>query len=269
MDYLNATIYGIIQGLTEFLPVSSSGHLALLPHYLNITDPGVLFDLAMHVGTALAVLIYFRKDVGVLLQELLAFILRKDSPKGKRSFFVNYSIATLMTVLLAVPLKDVAPAIGRNPSFIAANLCVFGVLMFLADHFMDQESEEVMSKEINWTKSIFIGFFQAMALFPGVSRSGATLTISRFLNMSRSEAATFSFLLSLPLIFGGFILKLKDFSHSPDHGGWMVALWGMFVSFVVGIITIHYFLIFIKKLGLWIFAIYRIILAGIIYFSLS
>jgi len=268
MDFYFSTLYGIVQGLTEFLPVSSSAHLALLPYFFTVEDPGVTFDLAMHVGTALAVFCYFRRDVYVLTIELLALLGKKPSVYGRRNYCVNFIITTVVSVLFAFVLKDYAPQFGRNPQVIAFNLCFFGILMLLADYFMSESEHLVMSEKYQWSKSLLIGIFQAIALFPGVSRSGATLTIARFLKLGRDEAAAYSFLLSLPLIFGGFILKLAEFTESSGHGGWSVALWGMFVSFLVGLLAIHFFLKFIKKMGLWIFSLYRIALAiGILMLS--
>jgi undecaprenyl-diphosphatase len=264
MDYIAALWYGIIQGLTEFLPVSSSGHLAILPHFLKIEDPGVLFDLSMHIGTALSIIVYFRAEVKELIWESISLIKMRREHGPERSYAINMIVATGSTFVLALIIKSAAESFGRQPQLIAFNLFLFGILMFIADYFC-QQSEDGQMNKINIKASVAIGLFQALALFPGVSRSGSTLTISRFLRLSRKEAARFSFLLSLPIIFAGFILKLPDFFKEGLKFDVMACFFGGGISFIVGIITIHFFLKVIKQIGLGVFAFYRLILAGMIY----
>ncbi len=264
MSILDAIIYGIIQGLTEFLPVSSSGHLALLPSLLTIKDPGVSFDLAMHIGTALAILCYFFKDIcSLLMNAFLLLDLKSEMTVAKRRSF-HMIIATFSTAVIALCLKDFAENYGRNNSFIAANLIVFGLLMWISDSFFKESSDEVLVREGSWKKALLIGFFQSFALFPGVSRSGITLTTARFLQISRNEASRFSFLLSLPLIIGGSILKAPEIIKGNEAFDLMSCGVGVIVSFVVGLLTIHYFLKFIQKIGLIPFSIYRLIIAAFV-----
>ncbi len=261
MDWSSATIYGILQGLTEFLPVSSSGHLALLPHVLSIKDPGVVFDLAMHVGTAFSIIIYFFKDIKELLRALIALI--KGRPEAKSYYALNMVVATIVTFILVLLLKGLAKEFGRTPQMIAFNLALFGLLMFLTDVFFKDHDRPQMNE---WQKGkvIFIGLFQALAIFPGVSRSGSTLTISRALGLGREEATRFSFLLSLPIILAGFLYKLPVLIEGGEPFSLSMCFMGIGVSFVVGLVTIHYFLKFIKRMGLWLFSLYRLILAGLI-----
>jgi undecaprenyl-diphosphatase len=264
MDYLSVLYYGIIQGLTEFLPVSSSGHLALLPQFLNINDPGVVFDLAMHVGTACSIMIYFRKDLVRILTECL-FLLKKDYIKTEQSFFtLNLLISTLVTFVFVMMTKKFAFAYGRSPNIIAFNLFFFGLLMLYFDKKGTLNKTKYMFQKVDYLKASLIGLCQAMAIFPGVSRSGATLTISRALGLSRDESTRFSFLLSLPIIIGGFVFKLPELMHGSENFNLSICLSGIFISFVVGLITIHFFLIFIRSMGLWIFSIYRVFLAIIL-----
>ncbi|WP_127717615.1 undecaprenyl-diphosphatase UppP [Halobacteriovorax sp. HLS] len=264
MNFFDATIYGIIQGLTEFLPVSSSGHLALLPHLLTIEDPGVAFDLAMHLGTALAIILYFYRDIIILLRDSFQLLnFKRQLTDGHRSAFYMI-LATIATGVVAITLKDFAQDYGRNSTFIAINLFLFGALMWASDSLCKQSQEVVLKQKGQAKKAILIGLLQSVALFPGVSRSGITLTTARFMGISREEASKFSFLLSLPLIIGGAILKLpKAFSEqaSFDVG---TCLFGVFVSFIVGLLTIHFFLKFIKRIGLVPFALYRFAIAIII-----
>lgn len=264
MNEIAAITYGLIQGLTEFLPVSSSGHLALLPHFLDIKDPGVFFDLAMHVGTALSILLYFQKEVRHLISQLFSII---GNPKriNEKAFVVNMGLATITTILFVFALKGFAKSYGRNPTMIGVNLILFGALMIFADKFFEDKETGIMNS-LQIKKATAIGFFQALAIFPGVSRSGSTLTISRFLKLGREEATRFSFLLSLPLIFGGFLYKLPE--ASMESFDLTACLIGVVVSFVTGLVTIHFFLKFIKKIGLFAFGIYRFILAIIIFMTL-
>ncbi len=268
MDVLSSSIYGIIQGITEFLPVSSSGHLALLPHFMNIDDPGVAFDLTMHVGTAFAVLIYFWKDVHKLLTQYWECRVFSKKVFQKNAYCINYLFSTIVTVILALVIKDFAGTIGRSVLFISLNLTIFGILMFIADKWGRHGADKQMDSSIKVKESFLIGLFQGLAVFPGVSRSGSTLTISRFLGLSREEASRYSFLLSLPIILGGFILKLPDLSSSPSIDI-KVCLVGGMVSLFIGLLTIHLFLKIIKQMGLWIFSIYRILFAIYIFYTLS
>lgn len=261
MDFFSATIYGILQGLTEFLPVSSSGHLALLPHVLSIKDPGVVFDLAMHVGTALSIILYFRKDILLLWSQLLSFI-KKDTTE-KNYVAINMVFATVVTVIAVLVLKGFAQSYGRSPIMIATNLAVFGLFMILADIFYKDEEKGLMEAP-QWGRAALIGLFQGLAIFPGVSRSGATLTISRAIGLGREEATRFSFLLSLPIILAGFFYKLPVLLSGKEAFSMGVCCYGILVSFLIGLLTIHFFLKFIKKMGLWLFSLYRLILSCLI-----
>jgi undecaprenyl-diphosphatase len=276
LEILSALLYGFIQGVTEFLPVSSSGHLALIPKFLDWKDPGVAFDLWMHVGTALAVFVYFFRLIIPLLKELGSLILKPLAPINEnRAYLLNIIIATAVTGVLALSGKHLGETVGRLPVAIGMNLILFGLFMFGAD-FIAAQRERVYShhgageipeklKKLRIKESLFIGLFQAMAIFPGVSRSGATLSIMRMMSISRSEAASFSFILSLPIIFIGALLKAGELEGSINL---YELILGVSVSFIVGIITIHFFLQMIKKVGLGVFCIYRIILALFIFYFL-
>ncbi len=264
MSYIDAVIYGIIQGLTEFLPVSSSGHLALLPSLLTIKDPGVSFDLAMHIGTALAIMCYFYKDIISLLKNSLLLLDFKAELNDETRRSLHMIIATFSTGAIALCLKGFAEHYGRSNSFIACNLVFFGILMWFSDVKFKESDREVLVEKGSWKKALLIGLFQSLALFPGVSRSGITLTTARFLSISRNEASKFSFLLSLPLIIGGAALKFPEIIRGNGAFDLSSCLVGVVVSFLVGLLTIHFFLKFIKRIGLLPFAIYRFIIAGLV-----
>lgn len=262
MDITWAFVYGIIQGLTEFLPISSSGHLALLPKFFEVQDPGVIFDLVMHLGTAFAVIIYFRKDIFKLISE--SFYLISKDPRGHHSpFAFNFIIATLSSIFMILFIKDLALSFGRTSTFIALNLMFFGTLMWISDLTKDNHVDLV--KKRDFKKSIIIGICQSLAVFPGVSRSGATLTAGRFLKMERQDASRFSFLLSLPIILASVAYKLPEILKGQAIAvDLSVILVGILVSFLCGILTIHFFLKIIAKTGLKYFAIYRLVLGIVI-----
>lgn len=263
MNWQFSIIYGVIQGLTEFLPVSSSGHLALLPYLLHFSDPGAVFDLLIHVGTALAVIIYFRRD---LWQLAIAGLQRK----GRQfNYLINLGAATMVSILAALLLKDFAAQMGRNLPFIIFNWAFFGILLFLSDYFAPQsgKADDLLQGPSGWKVALLLGLVQVLALFPGVSRSGIVFTLARSLGLSRMVAAHFSFLLSLPLILGGAVMEVGDgdlgVGNAPDI--WYLALLGMLVAFGVGIFSIHFFLRIVGQFGTGVFALYRVLLAAGVY----
>lgn len=257
MDLIWAVVYGIIQGLTEFLPISSSGHLALLPKFFKVQDPGVVFDLVMHVGTAFAVLIYFRKDIYKLMLETWYVVSQNKDHHG--NFAINFITATITSVVMILFIKDIAFAYGRTSYFIAFNLIFFGILMWIGDR-TQADSIDLVTKR-DFKRAILIGFAQSLAVFPGVSRSGATLTAARFVKMERQDAGRFSFLLSLPIILASVAYKLPEIIKGEAINESLVIIFtGVFVSFICGIITIHFFLKLIAKAGLVYYSIYRVLL---------
>ncbi len=278
MDFVSALIYGVVQGLTEFLPVSSSGHLAILPLVLKIKDPGVLFDLSMHLGTALSITVYFKAQLQSLWRAGRDIIFQLVTQKGScRSIFLNdrpenalmfnLALATLSTFILALLLEGPAIAYGRAPFWIACNLFSFGIFMWLADVIARPDGQMPMQK-LSAKLAIFVGAAQALAIFPGVSRSGCTLTAARLLGASRTQATQFSFLLSLPIIVAGLIFKLPEFFKATFQFDLGLCLLGVITSFAVGLFAIHFFFHSIKKWGFAPFTIYRIFLAaGVYYFS--
>lgn len=266
MNFNLAFIYGLIQGISEFLPVSSSGHLALLPKVMSFSDPGVFFDLMMHVGTAVAVLIYFYKDVLRLIKGSLFILFNPKKRDAMDPFVINFIAATVCSVFFILLIKGFAENFGRSSQLIAINLIVFGIIMFVADlKKVPERSISPMEQQGSFKSAIIIGITQAFAIFPGVSRSGITITAGRFMSLSRKEASTFSFLLSLPIILAGAAKKLLEVKFVLDSSiGFENLLAGLFVSFAIGILTIHFFLKMISKTPLVYFSIYRIVIGIII-----
>ena len=267
MNNLEAVVYGVIQGLSEFLPVSSSGHLALLPHLINIEDPGVKFDLMMHLGTALAILVYFKNEVTNLFLEMhpKKFLLADG---GKEQwFFRNFVVATIASVICILILLPISK-LAREPWVIILNLSFFGALLWFADWFNKKRTLNFNPMEIGLSLkfALIIGVSQALAIFPGVSRSGITITVALLLGMRRKDAGAFSFLLSLPIIFAGILKEVPDLLSGGDTTAGGPLIVGIATSFVVGWLTIHFFMKLIARIPLNIFAIYRWVVAIIIYF---
>lgn len=264
METGTALIYGIIQGLSEFLPVSSSGHLALLPYLMEFRDPGVLFDLCLHIGTALAVVLFFRQRLWAMA------MLRPET----RFFTLNFVFATACSVVAILLLKPFA-SYGRNPWAIAGNQALFGVVLWLADRWQRQHQKtdhgEFFSEAARWKEAGLIGLAQAFAIFPGVSRSGITLTMAFYLGLRRDQAGTFSFLLSLPIILAGVVVETGAIKRALEQGGFEIGplFVGVAVSFGVGLLTIHYFLKLIARIRLGWFTLYRITLALALLFLLT
>lgn len=263
MNFLEAIVYGIIQGLSEFLPVSSSGHLALLPYIMNIKDPGVVFDLMMHLGTAFAVMTYFRKDIMNYAKVFTPSLVDFKVGGENRWFVRNFIFATLVSVFFIVILIPVSK-MARNPWIIIFNLSLFGGLLWYADwrNFkMSKPSINPMISGFQMKIAGLIGMAQALAIFPGVSRSGITLTVALLLGMRRPDAGAFSFLLSLPIIIAGILHETPELMKTQNTDGLLILMTGVAASFIVGWATIHFFMKLIGKMHLRYFTFYRWLLA--------
>jgi undecaprenyl-diphosphatase len=286
MNYIHAAIYGVLQGVAEFLPISSSGHLALFPHFMKFQDPGVLFDFTLHVATALSLTIYFRSDIKYLIKEFFAALnwkkikikipedvveqeieSSKQNVHFKKISFVPFFYAIVASIFLIVLLRPLSEVYGRSPNAIAFNLFFWGWLLYLADRKKTRPGEDFgLSKgnKSSQKKAIVIGLAQALAIFPGVSRSGITMTTGRFLNLSKIDASHFSFILSLPIIYAGMIFKIPAFFTEDILFEWDACAIAFIFSFVSGYITIHYFFKLISKIKFIYFAIYRSLLAALV-----
>lgn len=261
MDFLQAFYLGILQGLTEFLPISSSAHLILIPAFFDWVDQGVAFDLAVHVGTLLAVMIYFRKDVfGIARDGLISMGQRRVVGQGALALYLV--IGTIPAGLAGLALLDFIDNELRAVEIIFGTTLFFGLLLGVAD-WMPKRQRSLES--LNWKDALLVGIAQAIALVPGTSRSGITITAGLFLGMSRQAASRFSFLLAIPITALASAVKLLEVATADVLVDWGAFLVGGVVSFVVAITAIHFFLKWLNKVGMWPYVIYRIILAGIIY----
>lgn len=260
MDLLQAIVLAIVQGLSEFLPISSSGHLILVPHFFGWTDQGLAFDVAVHIGTLLAVLIYFRKQLGVMLHAWLASVFRGKQTRDSRLAW-QILLATVPVGLTGLIFADFIETHLRDPLFVAGTLTVFGILMLLADRWSAGDKDEY---DLSWPQAMAIGCAQALALMPGTSRSGVTMTAGRAIGLSRSAAARFAFLLAVPGIGAAGVYEGMKLLSSPEPVEWLPMLVGLIFAALSGIACIHFLIRFIERIGLLPFALYRIFIAAVI-----
>lgn len=260
MSILQAIFLGIIQGVAEFLPISSSGHLIIAPWLFNFTDPGLSFDVALHLGTLIAIILYFWKDwltiLGLAFRRIRRHTTNDDSLYQKNILWLII-VATIPGATIGYLFEKQAETVFRNPLLIALMLILAGAFLFWAD-----KRNKSLKDLGNMTKkdALFIGVSQAAAVIPGISRSGATITSGLFLGLDRVSAARFSFLMSAPIIFGAVLFKFGDFL--KDAG--TIELAGVLAAAVSGYISIAWLLRFIEKVSYKIFFWYRLFLAAII-----
>ncbi|MBN2754444.1 MAG: undecaprenyl-diphosphatase UppP [Candidatus Goldbacteria bacterium] len=269
MELINSIILGIIQGLTEFLPVSSSAHLALVPKFMNASEllSSLSFGAFLHGGTLLGVLIFYRKKIWAMMKSFfkgLGDSGERNSINFKLSIYII--IATIPAVVFALAFNDAIEGIFRSPVRIALMLAVFGVILYLAD-LTGKKNKENGSLTI-W-HAIIIGCAQAIALMPGVSRSGITMTAALFMGYKKEDAAEFSFLLSIPAIAGAFVHELPDIIQAGPDAGVAVIAAGFIASTIAGLFAIKFLLAFIKKRGFMAFMIYRLAIAAVIIILLN
>ncbi len=262
MDILQIIVLALVQGLTEFLPISSSAHLILVPILTGWEDQGLAFDVAVHVGTLTAVVLYFRKEISVMFFAWLASLKGKHSEDSKLAWGVL--IGTIPVGLAGLLFKDVISEHLRTPLVIAATTLIFGFLLWYADWSGKRERDE---HTMSWKDIIFIGCAQAIALIPGTSRSGITITAGLMLGLTAPAAARFSFLLSIPVIVlaGGVeTLEYLEVASMNDMGDLIT---GALISALSAYLCIHYFLMLLERIGMTPFVVYRLIL-GVVLLSL-
>jgi len=261
MDFFQAVFLGIIQGITEFLPISSSAHLLLTPAFFDWADQGVGFDLAVHVGTLLAVVLYFRQDVFSLTRDGLTSIARRKIV-GQGALAWYLVIGTIPAGLAGLALLDMIDNELRAVEIVFATTLIFGILLGIADWIPKRQRT---LDQLSWKDALLVGIAQAVALVPGTSRSGITITAGLFLGMSRETASRFSFLLAIPITALASGVKLLEVAMSDVAVDWNGFLIGGITSFLMAITAIHFFLKWLNKVGMWPYVIYRIILAGVIF----
>jgi undecaprenyl-diphosphatase len=281
MDFINAIILGLVQGLTEFLPISSSAHIRIVGEVLGTGgDPGARFTAIIQLGTEAAVLLYFWKDIvriiGAWFKALFGKIPRND-PDAKMGWLVI--IGSIPIVVLGYLFQDKIETTFRSLWIVAVTLIVFGILLGIADYV---GSKTRRLRELTWGHGIIFGFAQALALIPGVSRSGGTITAGLFTGYQRRAAARYSFLLALPAVFGSGFFQLYKAIKEPctaalqASGTCTVEIFGpaetavaTLVAFVVGLVVIAFFMGYISRRSFLPFVIYRVVLGVVLIVLLS
>ncbi|MBV9303320.1 MAG: undecaprenyl-diphosphatase UppP [Acidobacteriaceae bacterium] len=263
-----AIILAVVQGLTEFFPVSSSAHLIVIPEFLHWEDGGLVFDVALHVGTLAAIIIYFFKDWVQVVANGLGFSYTGSRPdENSRTLLWYLVIGTIPGAIAGWKLDRYAEHALRSPYIIGTAAILVAIYMAVGDR---RGEERKGLDKVTWSTALTVGIAQAFAIIPGVSRSGSTIATARFFHLDREAAARFSFLLSAPLIGGAALKKFYDVHKEGGvpPGMRLPYLLGMLVSAVVGILVIAFFLKFVRRNSLSVFVWYRIIF-GIIVIALA
>lgn len=261
MELFQAFILGMVQGLGEFLPISSSAHLILTPWLFKWPDQGLAFDVALHWGTLLAVVTYFSWDIWLLIKGFF-YTLRKSTRNFSADIYQKLSwliiVATIPAAIIGKLLEHKIETAFRNPLLIAVTLAAVGIILLFVDKWGTKHKD---LSHISWLNALLIGLSQAVALIPGVSRSGSTMIAGLAQGINRQDAAKFSFLMSIPIILGAGLLKLPDIANIQNHGQLIV---GFISSAVFGFLAIKYLLRYISSHSFALFVWYRLGLAALI-----
>jgi len=266
MGWIEAIVLGIIQGLTEFLPISSSGHLLIAPQIFGWGDPGASFTAVIQLGTMCAVLLFFWRDIvriAVAWSKSLWTPALRGTLDARMGWYVI--VGTIPISVLGLVFSHQIKTVARDLRLTASMLILFGIILYVADRFSKQDKTE---RDLTMKDAIIFGFAQALALVPGVSRSGATITAGRFLQFDRESAARFSFLLSIPAIVLSGLYEAKDIG-SDGAVSWGPTLLSTAVAFVVGYASIAWLLKYLVGHSVLVFTVYRIILGIVIFILLG
>lgn len=263
MDILSGTLLGIVQGLTEFLPISSSGHLILAREFLGFqSEIDLSYDAVLQLATALAVLVYFWKTFWELLRSVASWIRGRGIRHIQKVLLLALIIGTIPAVILGLFLEEYMATTFRSAELVATTLVLGALVMFFAEKYAEMKQTAPLTVK----KGLLIGFFQSLALMPGMSRSGMTISGGLFFGLTREEATRFSFLLAFPVIFGAGLKKFLELNSSGVLGDINISLFaGAFTAFIVGMLAIHYLLKYLRNHTLTIFIVYRILFAVIIF----
>lgn len=272
MHILQSIIMGIVQGLSEFLPISSSAHLVITSNLYKVlkgleltqeSSQEIFLDIMLHLGTLIAVLIYFRKDIIEIIKAFLSAVKSKDFSDNNAKMALYILIGTIITVVIAFPLHDVAENLVYSPAIVGLLLIFTGILLFSAEAFSKRIQDK--SDKIDLKTSIFIAIAQGLAALPGFSRSGLTIATGLLNKKDRLTAARYSFLLSIPIILGASMVYpiIKIDFHEFANYNWNAIILGTIVSAIVGYLCIKYFLKFVGKYSLAFFGYYCIIIGAL------
>lgn len=258
MDPIQAVILAIVQGITEFLPISSSAHLILIPAIFDWQQSGLAFDVAVHVGTLLAVIYYLRAEIArIFIAWLQGFSAMSWDGEGKLGWMIIF--ATIPVGLVGLLFGNLVELHLRTAQIIAASTLAFGLLLGWADHRAEKNSLTIT--DMRWLSVVVVGIAQVFALIPGTSRSGVTITAMLALGFDRVSAAKFSFLLAIPAISLPGLLKFSELSNSPQAVDWSSLGLGLVISALVAFLCIKWFMKLINRVGMMPFVIYRVFLA--------
>ncbi len=268
MDSTEIALLALVQGLTEFLPISSSAHLILTPLLFGYELQDLSFDVAVHLGTLLAVVLYFRRDLGNMALAMLGGVRgRTTTPERRKDARLGWMviIATLPILVLGLPLKNLLEVLRTDDTLIALVIASttigFGLLLWYADWRGSRRMDEY---DINWIAALMVGLFQAIAIIPGTSRSGITMTAGLFIGLTRQAASRFSFLLAIPTILLAGAIATSDLLQARVPADWASLGIGATLSFIVAYLSIHLFLRFIERVSMLPFVLYRLLLGGVI-----
>jgi undecaprenyl-diphosphatase len=256
VDLLKAVFLGVLQGLTEFLPISSSAHLRIFPEMFGWGDPGAAFTAVVQIGTELAVLIFFRHDIWRIGSTWVKSLFRAEyrgQLDARMGWFII--IGSLPIVVLGILLKDIIEKDFRNLWIIGCTLIVLGIILGVADRF---SADDRQIRDLSLRDAILMGLAQACALIPGVSRSGATITMGRLLGYERAAATRYAFLLAIPAVVGAGLFELKEIPHGDNSYGWAPTIVATVAAFIVGYAAIAWLLRYVSTNSYLPFVLYRI-----------
>ena len=259
MTVFQAVILGLVQGLAEFLPISSSAHLVLTPWVFGWSDPGLSFDVALHVGTLIAVLWYFRAEWVKLTQSAIALLRTRRADTEEKRRFLFLVVATIPAAAGGVLLEDYAETTFRSPALMAVTLMVMGVVLWAVDRYTARDRP---LSTLGLRDAVLIGLAQVLALVPGVSRSGSTMTAGRALRLDRQSAAVFSFLMSMPVTAAAALLKVPDLLRTEGITPTLIA--GVLSAGISSWLAIAVLLRYISRHSFGVFAMYRLALGALI-----
>jgi undecaprenyl-diphosphatase len=265
MSYIEAIVLALVQGITEFLPISSSGHLILVPVFFGWDDQGLAFDIAVHLGSLIAVCAYFRDEVKAILSAWWHSVATRTRPDAEGMFGWYIALATVPAGLVGLLWHDDIQLNLRSSEIIAVTTIVFGIALWLADRGDGTGRDE---HTLTLVTALLIGIAQAIALIPGTSRSGITITAGLMLGLSRQAAARFSFLMAIPVIALASLNELKELLETADPVQWDVIVLGTVVSGISAYLCIRFFLQLLDRISMLPFAIYRLVLGGVILLAL-
>jgi undecaprenyl-diphosphatase len=262
MTFFQSIILGLVQGLTEFIPVSSTGHLVIARQFMNLGEGGLAFDAVLQLATACAVLLYFWKDIKSLFISFFKWIAKKQVDADQSIMLQSVIVGTIPAVVLGILLESYMDTTFRTMLVVIITLILGSILMYVAELYAKRRGYD---EPLSLYKALTVGAFQCLALLPGMSRSGATISGGLFAGLNREMAVRLSFLLSFPILFGTGLKKLTDIFHSSyNFHDYLVLATGAITAFIVGLCAIHFLITYLRKHTMQVFVWYRIVLVVVL-----